>query len=75
MSDTWPDGRIYKNLPIAAESIIGASFANQDERTGQGLLGIPFCSTEYEIEARGYAYQRGSDVDHRQVVALAKASP
>jgi hypothetical protein len=74
-SDAWPDGRTYKNLPVAEDSIIGEAFANLDERTGRGPLGIPYCSTEYDIEARAYTYQRGANADHRQVVALAKASP
>ena len=66
--------RNYKNLPVAGDSIIGETFVNLDERTGRGRLGIRFCPTEYDIEARGYAYQRGSKLDHRQVVALAKAT-
>lgn len=73
-SKAWPDDRNYKNLPVAGDSIIGETFVNLDERTGRGRLGIRFCPTEYDIEARGYAYQRGSKLDHRQVVALAKAT-
>lgn len=71
-SRTWPDDQNYKNLPVATDSLIAHTFANLDERSGRGVLGIPFNSTEYELDTRGYAYPRGAVIDHRQVVVLAK---
>lgn len=68
----WPDKRSYKNLPITTDCIIAESFFDMDNRDGTGNLGVPFSSVVYDIETRSYEYQRGSILNYRQVVALAK---
>jgi Zn-dependent peptidase ImmA (M78 family) len=73
-SQSWPDKLVYKNKSITDNCIIAESFSNLDARTGRGNLGVALNTSVYDIETRSFEYQRGAIVNHREVVALAKAS-
>jgi len=74
-SQSWPYPSCYKNRPVDPNSLIGQSFAHQDERHGYVRLGLPFDSSVYELEARGYSYPREGNQNYRQAVSLARVRP
>lgn len=73
-SSSWPESTKYKNQPVSEESLLAGCFSNLGSRIGSGPLGIPFSSTDYDLEVRAYEYPRGDVTNHRQAVALAKLS-
>ena len=73
-SQSWPNQGCYKNKPVDPGSLIGQAFTHQDERHGYRRLGLPFDSSAYQLEARGYSYPREGNHTYRQAISLARAS-
>jgi hypothetical protein len=71
-SKNWPNTGSYLNCEILNGSLIARAYANQDERAGRGGLGLSSSTGTYDVEARGYGYALLADMEHRQVLTLAR---
>ena len=71
-SKSWPESRGYLNLPVLNASLIHDAFMHQDERVGNGELGLTFRPGIFRIEALGVSYAKDNNPLHREVIALVR---
>jgi hypothetical protein len=72
-SGQWPfPGSNHVGLPVIQGSVIGEVFAHRDQRAERGGLGVASCAGTYDVEAREYGYLLPGNLEHRQVLALAR---
>jgi hypothetical protein len=72
-SDRWPfPDSSHIGLPVSQDSVIGEVFTHQDQRVGRAGLGVASCAGTYDVEAREYSYLLPGNLEHRQVLALAR---
>jgi IrrE N-terminal-like domain len=72
-SDRWPfPDSSHGGFPVIQESVIGEVFAHRDQRAERGGLGVASCTGTYDVEAREYGYLLPGNLEHRQVLALAR---
>jgi hypothetical protein len=74
-SRSWPEQVGYRGVAFEPACMIAEAFESLEPRSGIAELGTNYHNGIYLIEAIGYSFPRGGDVEHRQVAALLHALP